>query len=535
MKYKYIKSVVPAAAMLFSMAFVSSCTGDLDVDPSIDPTTNITYDQSQLFNKVYSNLGLTGQQGPNGNADIAAGDEGTCGFIRLLWNVQELPTDEAHCCWGDGGLTTINEATWGASNEFIGYYYYRLYFGITTANFFLQETESKTDAETVTQRAEVRFLRALYYYYLLDGYGNVPFVTKVNTGALPEQIKRKDLYTFVETELKECVNDLKEPLTNSYGRVDKAAAWLLLSRLYLNAEVYTGTPNWAGAAEYASKVMNSNYELCPEYKWLFMADNGNLPSDGTVNTAYKEMILPILQDGIDTKQYAGTEFLVASTRGDNTPTDYGSTDSWSGNRCRPELIMKFIPNKTDIPEGDEATLRAAAGGDTRCIFYGKGNTLDIQKKGEFISGYNCLKYTNVRADGTSARNSQFPDTDFPLMRKAEAYLTFAEATMRQNNGICTNEARDAINKIRNRAKAEEKTSYTLQDVLDEWAREFYFEGRRRIDLIRYNQFGGESCSYTWQWKGGNYEGSNFSAKRNLYPIPDGDLNANSKLKQNDGY
>jgi len=172
MKLRYLKSVVPAATMLFSMAFATSCTGDLDVDPSIDPTTNITYDQSQLFNKVYANLGLTGQQGPSGNQDIAAGDEGTCGFVRLVWNLQELPTDEAHCCWGDGGLTTLNEATWGASNEFIGYYYYRLYFGITTANFFLQETESKTDAETVTQRAEVRFLRALYYYYLLDGYGN---------------------------------------------------------------------------------------------------------------------------------------------------------------------------------------------------------------------------------------------------------------------------------------------------------------------------------------------------------------------------
>jgi hypothetical protein len=124
--------------------------------------------------------------------------------------------------------------------------------------------------------------------------------------------------------------------------------------------------------------------------------------------------------------------------------------------------------------------------------------------------------------------------DVPLMRVTEAYLTFAEASVRINNGISTDEARDAINALRTRANASTKQSYSLSDILDEWSREFFYEGRRRSDLIRFGEFGGNT-DYKWQWKGGVMNGTSFSKNYNLFPIPKSDMNANENLVQNPGY
>ena len=126
------------------------------------------------------------------------------------------------------------------------------------------------------------------------------------------------------------------------------------------------------------------------------------------------------------------------------------------------------------------------------------------------------------------------DTDFFLLRAAEAWLTYAEATARANGGNVTAEGVKAINDLRSRANASTKNSYTLDEILDEWSREFYFEGRRRVDLVRYGYFGGNN-NYNWQWKGGNYSGTSFEEYRNIFAIPTTDLTANEKLSQNDGY
>jgi len=120
------------------------------------------------------------------------------------------------------------------------------------------------------------------------------------------------------------------------------------------------------------------------------------------------------------------------------------------------------------------------------------------------------------------------------MRVAEAYLNYAEALTRLNGGTAPAEAVAAINAIRGRAHATQRNSYTLNQILDEWAREFYFEGRRRTDLIRFGKFGGNT-DYQWQWKGGVYAGRDFEAYRNVFAIPTDDLIANPKLQQNPGY
>ena len=240
MNLRYFKNIIPAAAIILASAGMTSCVGDLDVTP-IDPSTNMTVDEPGLFTKCYANMALAGQTGPDGDCDIDGLDGGTTGFVRQLFNTQELPTDEAICAWGDPGIPEYNYATWDSSHPMIRGLYYRLYAGINYCNHYLDVCAGVDEK----RETEVRFLRALYYYYLLDAFGNVPFALKLSAES-PEQIQRADLYAWIETEVKEIYNSLAAPAARNssqegYGRADQDAANMLLARLYLNAEVYTGT------------------------------------------------------------------------------------------------------------------------------------------------------------------------------------------------------------------------------------------------------------------------------------------------------
>ncbi|MBR5102533.1 MAG: RagB/SusD family nutrient uptake outer membrane protein, partial [Muribaculaceae bacterium] len=137
-------------------------------------------------------------------------------------------------------------------------------------------------------------------------------------------------------------------------------------------------------------------------------------------------------------------------------------------------------------------------------------------------------------DGAAGSDATFPDMNTFFFRKAEAYLTYAEALTRAAGGTAPAAAIEAVNVLRNRAHASEFKAMSLQDILDEWGREFYFEGRRRVDLIRFGKFGGNT-DYIWQWKGGEYAGRNFDAYRNIFAIPTTDIVANKNLTQNEGY
>ncbi len=530
MKLRYFKTLLPVSVM--AMMSLTACVGDLDVNPEIDPKTNTTFQADATFNKVYANLGLTGRQAPAGMPDLEGKDEGSSGFIRVLWNSNELPTDEAICGWSDGGILGMTTNQWDASNDFINLLYYRLMYGVSVANHYLEQTDAATDAETVLRRAEVRFLRALHFYHLMDAFGNIPTPMAI-TDELPKQNTRKEAYALIEKELLECVTDMKDPRANTYGRADKAAAWMLLARLYLNAEVYTGTAQWDKAAEYAKKVMDAGYTLTPNYAYLFMGDNHT-------NGAQNEMILPVLQDGIKTFSYSGSTFLIASTRNSDMTANtgsWGTSEAWGGNRCRPELIKTFVPENTEATTADVKTaadmIKIAK--DDRAMFYSADRKFENTKIGTFKDGYSCLKWTGLYSTGTSGSDTKFADTDVPLMRVAEAYLTYAEAKFRANGEKSTTEVADAINALRTRANAAKQMAYTKQEILNEWQKEFYFEGRRRIDLIRFGKFGGYSNDYVWSWKNGVKAGSNFDVTRNIFPIPAEEMNANYLLVQNPGY
>lgn len=541
-----LKHIIPAAALVLGTMGITSCTGDLHVQP-IDPNLQTEIQPEQLFNKCYANFGTSGNGGANGDCDVDGIDGGTSGLYRQYWNANELPTDEAICGWGDQGIAEFCNNTYDASHPMLRGYYYRLCVGIAYCNQYLGQFAD----HDATMTAEVRFLRAFQYYLLMDAFGNIPFTTVVSSDN-PPQASRAEMYSWLEGELKNIIGEgednsavLADPSVKTkgqtgYGRIDKAAAWMLLSRLYLNAEVYTGTAQWANAATYAKKVIDSPYKLYTggndtwsSYQQLFMGDNGK-------NGAQVEDVFPIIQDGQRTTSWGVALYLIASTYDadmHSNPNDPSAVNgvsgrAWGGNRARPQLVRKFFP-LDDAPEGESYQVAAAAG-DDRALFNTVGRQLNVENVSKFKEGFAVAKFTNFTTDGSATSDATFPDMDVMMMRVAEAYLTYAEALTRQAGGTAPAEALAALNALRTRAHASTFPSANLTNIADEWSREFYFEGLRRTTLIRFGQYGGNT-SYTWQWKGGAYDGRSFASFRNIFAIPSSDITVNKNLVQNPGY
>ena len=539
---KFFKYILGAAVAIVLSMGLNSCVKDLDVEP-IDPALQSDVTAEQLFNKCYANLAVQGNGGSDGDCDIDGIDGGFSVLYRMLWNANELPTDEAMCKWGDPGIEPLNKNAYDASNPYLEGLYYRLYTGIAFCNQYISAFGDYNE----TMTAEVRFLRAFQYYILMDCFGNVPFTPEIS-GGKADQISRADLFKYIEDELLAIEPLLSQPKAKKssdegYGRADKAACWMVLARIYLNSQVYTGKAQWEKAAEYAKKVIDSDYRILDRskgndtwsaYQMLFMGDNGE------TDAAY-EAILPILYDGLRTTSWGGSLFLMASTYDSNmhgNPNDPIATNgvsgqNWEGNRARPELVNLFFKG-IEAPVG-EAYEVARSAGDDRALFNTVDRIIDIIDNNNFQNGFAVGKFNNFKTDGSAGHHATHPDADIFLIRKAEAYLTYAEALTRiAGGGAAPAEAVTAINVLRNRAGANAKASYNLSDILDEWGREFYFEGRRRIDLIRFGKFGG-TTDYKWQWKGGDFNGRDFAEFRNIFPIPYKDITANEKLTQNPGY
>ena len=248
MKTRYFKKIFASALMVTAILGTSSCINDLDISP-IDPQYAPNFDQNDVFVKEYALLGLTGQKGPAGSADLDRQDEGESGFYRTIFNCNELPSDECIWAWQtDTDIPQLTNISWNSSSIRTEWTYVRLGYNITQLNFFLDQTEGKDDEETMRQRSEVRFLRALHYFYFLDLFGKAPFKEHFNN-ELPVVKKGSDLYDYIQNELSLCESAMNEPRQAPFGRADKAANLLLRARLYLNAEVYTGKADYANARD----------------------------------------------------------------------------------------------------------------------------------------------------------------------------------------------------------------------------------------------------------------------------------------------
>jgi starch-binding outer membrane protein, SusD/RagB family len=514
-------------------SILSACTKDLDRLPTNDIIADDVYANAQgykqAFAKVYGAFALTGNQGPAGNGDVQGIDEGTSDFLRMMWWVQEISTDEAvvQAGWGDPGIHFFHNMTWSPNNEIITGVYYRSFYQITLANDFLRQSTpeqvsargiSGADADAIkVYREEARFLRAFQYWVLMDLFGNPPFVDEnfILGSGLPNQIKRADLFKYIESELKAIEPNLVAARQNEYGRADKAAVWALLARMYLNAEVYTGEKHYTDAITYAKRVIDAGYSLTPDYRHLMLADN---------HLNRNEFILTINYDGRFTQGYGGTTFLTHAPVGGSMPSGaFGISGGWSGVRTTKALVQKF-------PD-------AAGTADKRAQFYTNGQNLELSAEPapRFEEGYAVSKYRNVKRDGTPGSSLDFSDVDFPLFRLAEMYLIYAEAVERGGTGGSEAQALTYINNLRTRAGAATigAGDLDLRFIIDERARELYWETFRRSDLVRFGMF--TTDAYLWPWKGGVSSGTAVASYRNLYPIPSADINSNRNLVQNPGY
>jgi len=364
-------------------------------------------------------------------------------------------------------------------------------------------------------RAEARFLRAQSYYHAIDMFGNVPFVDEsylpgsVNP---PQRIERKALFNFIESELLAVAGELKDPKTNEYGRADKAAVWSLLAKLYLNAEVYTGTQRNTDCITYCNKVIAAGYSLKPKYDDLFLADN---------NINNPEQILSVNFDGINTQTNGGTTYLVhAAIGGDMKAADFGVNGGWSGLRTTKAFVGLFPTN----------------GSDKRGRFFTSGQNLEINDLGSFTDGYAFIKFKNVKSNGSVGAHTNWVEADIPLYRLADIYLMYAEAVLRGGAGGNQATAIGYINQLRERAYGNtsgDVSSINLNFILDERGRELSWEMTRRSDLIRFNKY--TTGDYVWPWKGNVKDGKAVESYRNLFPIPAKDIVANPNLIQNPGY
>ncbi len=521
MKMKYFNRFSFAAFMV--MAMMMSCVNNLDVKP-IDPfvtsadkvyTTKDSYKQGLA--KLYATFALTGQRGPNGNQDVGGVDEGFSCFVRSLWYMQELTTDEAVWTYGNdanGTIFNLHYNTWLPSDGIPEALYARIANVAALSNEFIRVTTGKTDDPDFKNfQAEARFLRALAYFYGMDLYGRLPFLTeKDQPGSFfPPMILRPALFDYIEKELKAIKADMGAPRFE-YGRADKAACAMLLAKLYLNAEVYIGQAKYTEAITELNEVIAAGYVLSPRYANLFRADNDKNNS---------EIIFAQAFDGAKSQAFAMTQVMINGNAGNG---------GWSGLRTTSAFVSKF-PNLTEA----------------RAIFAteSKGQSLDIDAVNVSTQGYGVYKFRNITSAGVDAPNNStgFPDTDYPMFRLADAYLMYAEAVVRGGTGGTLANALTYVNAIRTRSgdviagnAPGVVTLSQVQDlnfILDERGRELYWEGHRRMDLIRFGKFTGGS--YLWPWKGGIRNGTAIDDKRKIFPIPSSDLGTNPNLKQNDGY
>lgn len=536
MKYNIMKS--KHIYFLSLLLVFTGCMGDLDVEPA-DPLTFLADDfyaspkaYRQGLAGVYGNLSLTGTDGP-GSSIISGLDPGTSQYGRGLWNLQELATDEVIWTWeNDPGTRELNRAIWTPANVIIRGNFGRVMTSVALANEYLRQTsdailDSRGVDNTLRQdiqmyRAEARYLRALSYYHMMDLYGKAPFVTEnepVGSFQAPEY-SRAQLFDYIEQELLDIIPAMAEPLANEYGRVDKAGAWMLLAKIYLNAQVYIGEDRYSDCLEYCELIINSAYDLAPAgaYLHLFMADND-------VNDARQEIIFPVQSDGIVTQNYGFTTYMINSQIGypESNGGDFGVNPAgWSGAfRVTGEFSRTFLNGVYD--DDDRNTLRTT------------DRTIDITDVSNRETGYIVGKFSNIKSTGGSGQALEQVDTDFPMFRLADVYLMYAEAHLRGGGGDRST-ATSYINALRVRAgnpNTIAETDLTLDLILDERLVELYWEAHRRQDLIRFGLFTGGQ--YVWDWKGNVPSGVAIPAYRNLYPIPNASMNANRNLEQNDGY
>ncbi len=522
---KKILYFLSAALLAFA-----GCNGDLDQYPAIEETAVSVYSDPDNYimalAKCYASFVTAGQEKGGGDADLSSNNG--YDYMRCYFNVQEAGTEELGSTWIEGdNIGDLTFLTWDATDPWVADMYYRCYYSISLCNEFLKHCTDNaiagfTEAQQNTikgYRDEARFLRALAYFHALDLFHDIPYADEntIGSSVLPERWESSAIFGFIETELKDCSLGMPEAADCEYGHAPRAAAWMLLARLYLNAEVYEAGDHYSDCMTYTGMVMDEGYALESEYYKMFNADNDQRVGPG------HEIIFPLVVNSVNVVTWGATTYLVCGeVDTDNGPAAsvVGCTSAWSMFRIRGEIPALF-----DLDNDD------------RAMFYTDGQSQYMDNGvTDRTGGYFVMKWSNLTDDDVAASNtsSDGVDTDFPLFRLADAYLMYAEAAARTNTNLTT--ALGYINDLRahrNAATVSESDLTATADgipfkfFLDERARELYWECVRRTDLIRFGCFTGGD--YLWQWKGGVKDGITVASKYNIYPIPSSEISANPNL------
>lgn len=502
----------------------TSCLDELETQPKVELTLEQLLAQDPqaiegLLSKMYGTFALSGPKGP-GSSDITGPDPGETAFLRGIVNLQDFTADGMKNRWGDDGLDQLTTTKgWTANNKFFRYLYDRVYYTVPQTNNIIKVLKEGVDVPNEEQYvSELRFLRSLAYFYMIDCFGKGVIVTENDLGSttpVPES-NRTQLFNYLESELLDIESRIAA--TNTYGRANKSVVRMLLAKLYMNSKVYTGTERYNDAAVYINKIINEGgYSLAPNFLANFSGDNQTSP----------EIIFPLLADPTTSQSYGNTTYIVNGSLSQDTMTlsTYGALQGWGGHRASKAWYGLF---------GNSAAALAASPDVRAHLFWTNGHTYEMNDYKVWTNGYPSIKFRNSNLSGPSGA-TDFSGTDFPLYRLADVYLMYAECALRNATGTTLSQALIYVNDVRSRSSATPiiLSELTLDFILDERGRELNLEGHRRTDLIRFGKFAGNT--YIWPWKGGVATGQSISANYNLFPIPTSALQANPNLTQNPGY
>lgn len=484
---------------VFALAFfASSCT-------KLDETvySSIPGDQYPENENQVANLSVDAYTKLKPFAD----DEGWW-FLAQEISSDELCGPTRGADWYDGGKwLNMHKHTWTNDEEGVNRMWGTMWAGVTTCNQVLDMLGDMAETPAIiAKRKEVESLRALYYYFLLDNYGDVPYLTSAKSAPdYPFKIKREDLFNTLVTTLETSLPSLKA--YDNKIMFTKYTAYALLAKLYLNAEVYTGTPQWEKASQYCDSVIDGPYNLASDVKSTFATNNSN--------SSELIMVIPY-----DENNFQGFRLHMRTLHYQQNLEFDMTVGPWNG--------LCAVPTFFDTYQNSD--LRKSA-----YMLYGqrfdtKGNKIvdGETHKDLFLDPYIPVLYMQtgvqtpeqIRMSGARVGKYEIAigakenlSNDFPLFRLTDIYLMKAEAEIRMgNNGD------DWVNPIRTRAGVSTWTNVGLDSLLAERGRELFVEGHRRQDLIRFGK-----------WEQSWWEKEAHANDLKTFPIPKWATDVNSNL------
>jgi hypothetical protein len=540
---KRLKKIASYAALALLPVFANSCT---------DLSENV-YDQlitDNFYNNKNEVVSAVLRPYTHANAWVTPGQNG-------WWRLSELSADQL--AWPQkgrhgydaGNWIRLHYHTWTPEDGPVSDCWNLLWTGLGFCTDAIENLEKRdaaamglTQIEKDGYTSELRLLRAFHYLRLMDLYGNIPIVTKIGVPISPEAKSRKEVFDFIEKEILDNID--KSPVLDKslLGRMSKAGGYAMLVELYLNAEKWSGTPRWNDCINAANKLINNEAG----------GMNGALALDPNIDDTYKptndlskEIIFSIayeFQLSNFAPQWTGDFFhfnqseINGNDRNGNDgvvviPGVYPTFENADKRKT------SWISEGPQWKYGSGGTIPVICSGGNeyngqQLVFVDNirknklGSTVSDMTQGEENSGVRFNKYKLG-----PITDPHYRSTDWAIYRLSWIYFAKAEAIMRNNGGVATQEAVDLVNACKVRAYAAEDwtarayttTTLTMDELLAEMGREFIFEGYRRQELIRYGKF----VTATW------WDHNASESFRELFPIPQNQRNINPNLEQNDGY